>query len=1031
MFRLLPVLAALVLAAPLAAQAPPAFGALNASASCPTGVDPARDLDGDCLDDDLERSGFDRNLDACTPGTAGCFVTDPLAWSTDGDPYSDFQEATGVNMEATVEDPYRHPLVAAAPQVEVVLEGYQYVPRATITDSEGRSVGTGFETTFSVESTTGASTTVGAEASATGPKVSAEATVSQSLTVGFSASASINAELNWETATTVDADAAAELRLILSARNTGGGTAKNVTPTLNVYVGGELIGTIVPARPFPSNLTPGDELSDPVVVDQRTDGSRTEPILLTLPQLQRLRLGDPIAVRVVGLDAEVERWNSADSNWSCGSESQPCLWESFQDQIDARTLRVSVDYGYSGDPDADIPARYFGNPFNYRVYTGSPSGSAGYDLRDVLGFLGLAEGSGDGFRINGRLFPSQWLAVSGPQEDRQGREFIDHWEAWADSNNEWPRDLLDMPMPRSAPLALISPDPVDPLPVPGTELLLDQGRQAVISVQPKSSIPVVAANAHLFLNGRETIIEMERLGDSDLWLTPDSLSLPAAAGSSYIVLSAFLGNKRIVGPGLTPGFPEGAACSDIPESYYAPPRFGNATQGVVTVFVDGDLDRPATAFCGRGGETYFWVPQESGVGGANLYDVEVIDRDRRVASGTRNLLVSDDGGQTWRVTYNTDSTPVIFRSVAFREGTGVGVAVADRQSWFMRTEDYGETWERIVEVEGAPSSFLDVDHAGGDDWFAVGPTSIRRSEDNGLTWQDWAIRAVDDNGNRIPRAGFANLDVIEFLDAERGIVADPSMSDGVGRIWATADGGNTWRVAHVLDGVADVTFTGDGTRSVGLGRDRVQVYENLFDPAARKQTVEQFGSGLGSPVAVSFGTPEVGFLLLSGEQVRRTEDGGETWASASAFPTNYVTPRDETFMTRIDMLDAHIGVVTGADGRIGGTDSGGGLASYTLVVSNEPSPEAPEVPAVVTLGAPAPNPIRSTARVQFGLGASGRVHLAVYDALGREVATLADGPLAAGEHEATFDATGLAPGGYVVRLRGEDAVTARTVTVVR
>ncbi len=37
---------------------------------------------------------------------------------------------------------------------------------------------------------------------------------------------------------------------------------------------------------------------------------------------------------------------------------------------------------------------------------------------------------------------------------------------------------------------------------------------------------------------------------------------------------------------------------------------------------------------------------------------------------------------------------------------------------------------------------------------------------------------------------------------------------------------------------------------------------------------------------------------------------------------------------------------------------------------------------------------------------SADVTLAVYDALGRRVATLADGPAAAGPHEARFDAAG-------------------------
>ncbi len=50
----------------------------------------------------------------------------------------------------------------------------------------------------------------------------------------------------------------------------------------------------------------------------------------------------------------------------------------------------------------------------------------------------------------------------------------------------------------------------------------------------------------------------------------------------------------------------------------------------------------------------------------------------------------------------------------------------------------------------------------------------------------------------------------------------------------------------------------------------------------------------------------------------------------------------------------------------------------------------------------------------FTLPAAGAVRLSVVDLLGRVVAVLADGPVAAGRHEARL--AGLAPGAYVVRL---------------
>src|SRR5690606_30325148 len=76
--------------------------------------------------------------------------------------------------------------------------------------------------------------------------------------------------------------------------------------------------------------------------------------------------------------------------------------------------------------------------------------------------------------------------------------------------------------------------------------------------------------------------------------------------------------------------------------------------------------------------------------------------------------------------------------------------------------------------------------------------------------------------------------------------------------------------------------------------------------------------------------------------------------------------------------------------------------------------EAPEM-GTLRLGAPSPNPLVAAGTVAFSLDAPGRAALALYDALGRRVATLADGTFAADRHEAAVSTQGLAAGVYVLR----------------
>ena len=79
----------------------------------------------------------------------------------------------------------------------------------------------------------------------------------------------------------------------------------------------------------------------------------------------------------------------------------------------------------------------------------------------------------------------------------------------------------------------------------------------------------------------------------------------------------------------------------------------------------------------------------------------------------------------------------------------------------------------------------------------------------------------------------------------------------------------------------------------------------------------------------------------------------------------------------------------------------------------------------------APNPFRAQTSIGFTLPTADHVQVEVYNALGQRVATLADGPMPAGEHALTFDASGLASGTYFYRLRVGDQTTTRSMVVAR
>lgn len=78
-----------------------------------------------------------------------------------------------------------------------------------------------------------------------------------------------------------------------------------------------------------------------------------------------------------------------------------------------------------------------------------------------------------------------------------------------------------------------------------------------------------------------------------------------------------------------------------------------------------------------------------------------------------------------------------------------------------------------------------------------------------------------------------------------------------------------------------------------------------------------------------------------------------------------------------------------------------------------------------------PNPFSTSTTIPFSLVRGGHVEVAVFDMLGRRVATATDDHRPAGEHAIRFDASILASGIYFYRITAGDFVEARQMIVVR
>ena len=290
-----------------------------------------------------------------------------------------------------------------------------------------------------------------------------------------------------------------------------------------------------------------------------------------------------------------------------------------------------------------------------------------------------------------------------------------------------------------------------------------------------------------------------------------------------------------------------------------------------------------------------------------------------------------------------------------------------------RSANYGDSWTAGPDLGTNAALALAVSPTNADVvWVTTAPTFF-----DGAPEAPTAVHVSSDGGVTWADRT-AGLPDRMFMDA----AVDPADDDtaylvasgfGAGHVFKTTDGGLSW-----------TDLTGD-----------------LPDVPASAVALDPLAPG-----TVYVGN-DVGVFV--------SQDGGLTWAPyADGMPS-------AALVTDL--------VVSPSDGTLRVATHGNGFFSRELL--RDPVSAAGGPAGGLELAAPSPNPVRGATTLRYRLAAGADVELVVYDLRGRRVAVLAEGARAAGEHAARFDARGLAPGRYVVRLQAGGATRRADVTVVR
>ncbi len=116
--------------------------------------------------------------------------------------------------------------------------------------------------------------------------------------------------------------------------------------------------------------------------------------------------------------------------------------------------------------------------------------------------------------------------------------------------------------------------------------------------------------------------------------------------------------------------------------------------------------------------------------------------------------------------------------------------------------------------------------------------------------------------------------------------------------------------------------------------------------------------------------------------------------------------------------------------RTNGTVYFDDLATGSAVTTDVPG-TAQQLPIAFQLDQNYPNPFNPATSIAYTIPSAGVVHVRIYDALGREVATLVDGPQDAGEHRVTWNAGGFTSGVYFCRLQAGNRSETRKMLLLK
>ena len=386
-----------------------------------------------------------------------------------------------------------------------------------------------------------------------------------------------------------------------------------------------------------------------------------------------------------------------------------------------------------------------------------------------------------------------------------------------------------------------------------------------------------------------------------------------------------------------------------------------------------------------------WQQQTSGVTD-DLFSVHFININTGWAVGTNGkILFTSNGGTTWSP--QTSGTTQTLFDVKFPSALN-GFIIGGLNT-FLKTTNGGVNWVSLGVANMTSTNDLDfIDNNTG--YVCGADGDVSRTTNGGVNWTKFDISASD-------------LFTIKVLNASTVVAA------GVGGfVYKTTNSGANWvqQVTGTNNFVSSIVFTDNNNgyfTTLGL----TEAVFRTTNGGTNWTSVTSPGntSGLNG---LSMVNSSMVYGVGPEGKIRRTTNSGSTWETQPSGDTT-------SFLRAIFMVDGNIGYVAGNGGRILKTVNGGiGIQQIST-----------NVPEGFELSQNYPNPFNPVTNINFSIPKTGVVKLTVYDASGRETATLFNGRLSAGTYNYDFDASLLASGIYFYKLESNEFMQTRKMVLVK